>query len=272
HEWITNSEGYSWFNGYYDNNGKQLEGDFPKGVRMTLTGQVFTIMGDIATEKQIYEIINSVEKYLWDENVGGVRLNTDFKEVLLTIGRCFGFAYGHKENGAMFSHMAVMYAYALYKQGMVKEGFNVLDSIYHHCIDFNKCRIYPGIPEYINQRGRGMYHYLTGSASWLLLTILTRVFGVRGELGDLLIEPQLMASQFDKLGKARVTTLFANRRIRVTINNEKRKEAGEYRINKVRINDIVVSFTKYENGALIPREFIEELKLRTVHNMFVDLN
>ena len=272
HEWITNNKGYSWFNGYYDNNGSRLEGDFPKGVRMTLTGQVFTLMGDIATDKQMYEIINSVKKYLWDENVGGVRLNTNFKEVLLTMGRCFGFAYGHKENGAMFSHMAVMYAYALYKRGIAKEGFKVLDSIYHHCIDFNKCRIYPGIPEYINQRGKGMYHYLTGSASWLLLTILTRTFGVRGELGDLLIKPMLLASQFDEFGKTRVNTLFANRRILVTFSNEKRKEYGEYRINKVRINDSEVSFTKYESGVLIPRRFIEELDQTIGHNIFVELN
>ena len=38
----------------------------------------------------------------------------------------FGFAYGEKENGAVFSHMAVMYANALYKQGFIKEGYKVL--------------------------------------------------------------------------------------------------------------------------------------------------
>ena len=29
----------------------------------------------------------------------------------------FGFAYGEKENGAVFSHMTVMFAYALYQRG-----------------------------------------------------------------------------------------------------------------------------------------------------------
>ena len=46
---------------------------------------------------------------------GGYRLNTDFKEEKFDLGRMFGFAYGEKENGAVFSHMAVMYANALYK-------------------------------------------------------------------------------------------------------------------------------------------------------------
>ena len=26
-EWITNKEGYSWYNGYYDNNARRVEGD-----------------------------------------------------------------------------------------------------------------------------------------------------------------------------------------------------------------------------------------------------
>ena len=33
-EWIKNSEGFEWFNGYYDNAGKALEGDFTSGVRV----------------------------------------------------------------------------------------------------------------------------------------------------------------------------------------------------------------------------------------------
>jgi len=129
-EWLTNSEGYGWFNGYYDNNGRRVEGDFPKGVRMTLTGQVFALMGGVASDEQAYEIVRSVDRYLYDGRVGGYRLNTDFGEVLPDLGRGFGFAYGHKENGAMFSHMAVMFANALYQRGLVQEGWRVLGGIY----------------------------------------------------------------------------------------------------------------------------------------------
>ena len=67
--------------------------------------------------------------------------------------------------------------------GLVKQGYKVLDGIYQHCQDFAHSRIYPGIPEYINDRGRGMYTYLTGSASWYMLTLVTEAFGVRGTSG-----------------------------------------------------------------------------------------
>ncbi|MFA4992220.1 MAG: cellobiose phosphorylase, partial [Candidatus Omnitrophota bacterium] len=40
-EWITVKSGHGFFNGYYDNLGNRVEGDSRRGVRMTLTGQVF---------------------------------------------------------------------------------------------------------------------------------------------------------------------------------------------------------------------------------------
>ena len=161
--------------------------------------------------------------------MGGYRLNTDFGEVLLNLGRCFGFAFGHKENGAMFSHMAVMYANALYQRGFVAEGFKVLNELYQHCQNFEVSRIYPGLPEYISARGRGMYPYLTGSASWYLLTLITEVFGVKGTLGDLTLAPKLLAAQFDAQGQCGLKTLFAGRMIDVVYHNPARLDYGAYR-------------------------------------------
>ncbi len=271
-EWIKNKEGYSWFNGYYDDDGKRLEGDHPKGVRMTLTGQVFPLMGGIATDDQVKDVISSVKKYLWDENVGGVRLNTNFHEILPKMGRCFGFAYGHKENGAMFSHMAVMYANALYKRRMAHEGFQVLDTIFRHCINFPMSKIYPGIPEYINQKGRGMYHYLTGSASWLILTLVTRAFGIRGELGDLLLDPMLLSSQFRDDGTTYINTQFAAKKIQITFRNVNRKDFGDYSIKNVILNQKKVDFLRTKNHILILRKHLEELEDDAVHHIVVEVD
>src|SRR4029077_10293916 len=93
-EWIKSAAGHSWFNGYYDNNGTRVEGDHPKGVRMTLTGQVFPIMSGVATNEQVAQSFAAVKRYLHDKKLGGFRLNTDFKEIQLELGRAFSFAYG----------------------------------------------------------------------------------------------------------------------------------------------------------------------------------
>lgn len=270
-EWIQNGEGYAWFNGYYDDDGQRVEGDHPYGVRMTLTGQVFTLMGNIATDEQAREIVRAANRYLFDPQAGGYRLNTNFKEVLLNLGRCFGFAFGHKENGAMFSHMAVMYANALYQRGFVREGYRVLDGIYQHSQNFPVSRMYPGIPEYVNSKGRGMYPYLTGSASWFLLTLLSEAFGVRGHLGDLVLEPKLVREQFDSSGEACVTMRFAGRRLNVFYHNPDHLDYGQYQVRKIWINGVSAEFDRGKKSVAIARGVILALNEDQLHYVDVAL-
>ncbi|WP_347707971.1 hypothetical protein [Clostridium sp. C2-6-12] len=249
-EWISNEEGYSWYNGYYDNNARRVEGDGETGTRMMLTGQVFTIMSNTATKEQVESIIKAADKYLYDKSVGGYRLNTNFNELKTDLGRMFGFAYGHKENGALFSHMAIMYANALYQRGYALEGFKVIDTLYSHCNNFDISRIYPGIPEYINERGRGMYHYLTGSASWLILTVLSEMFGIKGKMGDLAFEPKILAKQFDHDKKTAIQMNFAGRQLKIEYINEENKEFGEYKVSQIYINE---QEYKFNNEPMIKR-------------------
>ena len=252
---------YNWFNGYYDNRGERVEGKRGPAVRMTLTGQVFPIMSGLADAEEIKETVRAVRRYLKDKETGGYRLNTDFGiDHYMALGRAFGFAYGTKENGSFFSHMGVMYAYALYKRGFVKEGHEVIRSIYRMCMDTERSKIYPGIPEYFDSQGRGRYHYLTGSASWLVLTLLTQVFGVRGESGDLIIAPQLVKEEFDKDGLAAVRCLFAGKEITVVYVNENRLECGAYKILKILVNgrELKAEYAA-ANKARITRSTIEKL-------------
>ena len=268
-EWLINSEGFGWFNGYYDNQGNRVEGDFPNGVRMTLTGQVFALMAGVADEDQVKEIISSVDRYLYDTEVGGYRLNTNFGEVLLDLGRGFGFAYGHKENGAIFSHMLVMYANALYFRGKVRQGYKILDGIYQYCQDFSRCRIYPGIPEYINARGHGMYTYLTGSASWYLLTLVTEAFGVMGRLGDMMLVPKLVKEQFKHEGIARIVTRFAGREMNIIYHNPARLDYGDYRIDHISLDQQSIDHTGM--SAIIPRMLITSLDPGKSHIVRIEL-
>lgn len=235
-EWITDSAGNSWFNGYYDNRGKRVEGETESGIRMMLTSQVFSIMAGTATDEQVGQIVKSADTYLYDENVGGYRLNTNFGELKTDLGRMFGFAYGHKENGAVFSHMAVMYANALYQRGYAKEGYKALKALSNQSLDFKKSKIYPGIPEYFNSKGRGMYHYLTGAASWYLITVIMQMFGTRGEYGNLLIEPKLLSEQFDLEHKAEISFNFRGKKIKIIYHNPDGKSYGEYSINSCEMN------------------------------------
>ena len=140
---------------------------------MMLASQVFAIMSGVAKDWQIEKIISSVERYLFDKKLLSYHLNTDFGQEKHDLGRAFSFSYGDKENGAIFSHMVVMYAYALYKRGFSKAAYKALYSLYQLSVNSSRSKIYPCLPEYFDLEGRGMYSYLTGSASWFVLTMFS---------------------------------------------------------------------------------------------------
>ena len=270
HEWIDAGDGQGWYNSYYDDHGRAVEGIFPTGVRMMLTGQVFAIMGGVATDAQVGQITRSADLYLYRREIGGYRLNTDFHELKFDLGRMFGFAYGEKENGAVFSHMAVMYANALYRRGFVQEGWKALKSLADTALDFDTSRIYPGIPEYFRADGRGMYHYLTGAASWYMMTMITQAFGVRGEAGDLLLEPKLTAGQFDEKGRAMVSVTFAGRRLTVCYENPERLDYGSYRIGAAACDGAELCAGS-SSSLLISRAMVEALPAAPEHRITVTL-
>src|SRR5690554_967454 len=270
-EWVTDSSGRQWFNGYYDNDGQRVEGEYPTGTRMTLAGQVFTLMGGAAAGERACALIAAVNKYLYDPVLDGYRLNTDFRELRLNLGRCFGFAFGHKENGAVFSHMVVMYAYALYEKGFVREGYKVLDTLYRLAVDFPVSRIYPGIPEYFNVKGRGMYHYLTGAASWLLLTLRRQVFGIRGVLGKLKLEPKLVKEEFTSAGEAVFRTVFAGKELEIIYKNRQALDYGQYVIKNLLVNREKIKTETDGRFVVLPKKFLQELAPGQVHLVEIEL-
>jgi cellobiose phosphorylase len=231
-EWLR----AGFFNGYYDNCKNRVDGKKGNRVQMTLASQVFPIMSGVASASQIKETLSNVYRYLYDKSIGGIHLNTNFKQEQYDLGRAFSFVYGDKENGAVFSHMVVMFAFALYKQGYAQQGWRVLSSLHKMAENTAKSKIYPGLPEYFDLSGRGMYSYLTGSASWFVLTLVTQAFGLRGQDGDLLIEPKLSGEQFKLVPKLSISRVFADRRLKITFLNPKRLDWGKYRIRRFMLN------------------------------------
>ncbi|MDD5583904.1 MAG: cellobiose phosphorylase [Candidatus Omnitrophica bacterium] len=216
-EWLADG----FFNGYYDNTGKRAEGKIDGKIRMMLPSQVFAILSGVADEKQIREIYASAKKYLQDKTLGGFHLNTDFGFSYLDLGRAFGFIYGDKENGAFFNHMDIMFANALYKRNFIQEGFEVITSVYTMATAKNAA-ITPCIPEYFNNEGRGLYSYLTGSASWYMYTLVDEILGIKFLFGDVHLTPKLVAENFT--GSIIETTFyFLDKVIQVSFVKEKSK-------------------------------------------------
>ena len=185
------------------------------------------------------------------------------------MGRMFGFAYGEKENGAVFSHMAVMYANALYQRGFAREGWKALKALAYTALDFDTSHIYPGIPEYFRGDGRGMYHYLTGAASWFMLTMITEVFGVRGAAGDLILHPKLLSEQFDQKGIASIQLTFSGKVLHISYINKSGKDYGSYTVSAAQCDGTKLEVCEH-SYAVIPKETLCSLS-DELHEIIVTL-
>lgn len=101
----------------------------------------------------------------------------------------------------------------------------------------NTAKTFPGIPSYFEPGDRGAYMYLTGSSTWLYLTIVTQVFGVHGREGNLVIHPRIPSWLFDAETNASIRLWFRNQRIEVVFQNPKKLSPSQWTIQQVTLNE-----------------------------------
>ncbi|MEJ2594175.1 MAG: cellobiose phosphorylase [bacterium] len=272
-EWITVEKGEGFFNGHYDNLGQAIDGINDKEIQMDLTTQVMTIMHKVSTESQTAAIMRAAENVLRDENGLGYRLCRPFREIDLNIGRLTGFVYGYKEHGSKWMQQNIMLSYGLFSQGFSQLAFDVISQVYRLCADSGTSRIFPGVPSYFEPGDRGAYAYLTGSSSWLILTITTQLFGIRGNFGNLLIEPQLPENMFDDHGNAGISCSFRGMRLHVEYWIEDNNPSPAYTIKAIRINDKTPQFDLISPGAAeVNFDELSRLCTKSLNEIKIKLN
>ena len=70
--------------------------------------------------------------------------------------------------------------------------------------------------------------------------MITEVFGVKGQAGNLTIEPALLKEQYDQEGRAGINLNFAGKRFSITIENKEKQEDGTGKIKKALLNGDIV--------------------------------
>jgi cellobiose phosphorylase len=232
-EWLETMDGDGYFNGHYDDLGCRMHGDFAEGPRMDLTSQVMPVMFDIADDDQVDKLYKAARKILGTEGEKGLRLCTRYPDIDLNIGRITGFVYGFKEHGSKWMQQNIMFMYGLLKRGKLVFAHEMLEDIFSISTNSSVAKTFPGIASYYEPGDRGAYMYLTGSSTWLFLSLVTQVFGVRGSYGNLIINPKLSDDFFDEKNECYVEFTFRRRRVGVNYRKPAGKTAAECRIINV---------------------------------------
>ena len=102
-----------------------------------------------------------------------------------------------------------------------------------------------------------------------MMTMVTEVFGVRGELGNLVLEPKLLASQFDESGYAKLNLEFAGKKLEVVYHNPEHKEYGDYKIAMAFADDAEIAVSQ-SHRIVMEREQVEAF-CEGCHTIVVEL-
>lgn len=218
---------YQMYQSYVGHDGQFLDDD----KTVMLTGQAMALLNETASQEQARQLAQKTKNVLFKKHLGGYQLNALYDASKHPLGRAFYFAYHHKENGAVFSHMAMMYAFGLYQYHLVDLGREAFMSVLERSME-SSSQVYRGIPEYFNDQGIGKYLYLTGSASWLLYILRRQVFGLAFKKGQLHLEPKLTQEDFIE-GKAQIHTVTFGKQTTIEYSNKANLQYGSYEIKSM---------------------------------------
>lgn len=273
-EWITLDDESGFYNSHYDNLGNKVDGVFENGYKqIDLTGQVMACMNHVADNSQLKGMHSAVNKLLKDDNSGGYHLCRPFPKLNLNVGRLTGFMYGYKEHGSKWVQQNVMFAFGLLENDFVNEANDILNQVFDLCVDSKTSKIFPGMPSYFEPGDRGAYMWLTGSSAWLIFTLLTRQFGIRGKFGNLMINPKTDRSFFKKDNTMNISFRFRGKLFELEYKTDSKNSEEQYMVDKVFLNSKRVNDghkSPYE--FIISKEEIDKLESGTVQKLYIELS
>ena len=165
-----------------------------------------------------------------------------------------------------------MFTHGLYQHNQKKEAYENIRDIYSLCMDSDTAMIFPGLPSYFAPGDRGRYSYLTGSSTWMVLTITTEMFGVKGSWGNLCLQPKLSPSYFDDKGEAKIECSFAGKRLLVTYKLKQAEANYPYNLADVKINGQEPEILEKEKTKfVITKSELERLCTAEVNEVIVTL-
>lgn len=174
-EYAWNGEWY--IRGFYDD-GTPLGEKGAKSCEIDLLCQAWSSLSDMPDKSRVKKALLSAYERLFDKENGVIKLfSPPFSERSKTTGYVNFYPEGMRENGGQYTHAAVWFCMALFKEGLKEEGESVLRAIVPSVKYYEgKGNIYKTEPYCLagdvyaaeGHAGRGGWSLYTGSAGWLL--------------------------------------------------------------------------------------------------------
>lgn len=231
-----------------------------KEGRIYLNPQSWAILSGVADSTKQQKILQQIDKQLNTPD-GVMMLAPSYTCMQEDIGRITQKSPGVAENGSIYNHAAIFYAYSLYQINEFERAFEVLKKM----IPESESILRRGqLPTFIPNYYRGAYYqypdsagrssqlFNTGTVAWFYRCVIEELCGLKGDNGDLLVSPKLPKSW----PGLKITRRFAG----ATFNIEVERCSG------VRETEVIV------DGALQINNRISQIKANKTYQVKVKLS
>jgi len=178
--------------------------------KIFLNPQSWAMLSGAASEQQQESMLDEIKRQLMTP-FGVMMIAPSYTSMVEDIGRVTQKHPGVSENGSVYNHAAIFYAYSLYQQGQADLAFEVIEKMMpslEQCLQTGQLPVY--VPNYYRgayhqypkQAGRSSHLFNTGTISWLYRCIVEELCGLKGNSAGLLVNPKL-PSQLNRLGGQR---------------------------------------------------------------------
>lgn len=174
-----------------------------------LNPQSWAMMCGAADDEKIKQMLSEVEERL-QTPFGPMMLAPAYTSMREDVGRLTQKSPGVSENGSIYNHAAVFFAFSLFQTNHKEKAFEVLSKMLP---TEQNLEITGQLPNYIPNYYRGAVHqfpehagrssqlFNTGTISWYYRCLVEGLFGLKGQCGNLVISPSIP----DEWGSLRVT-------------------------------------------------------------------
>lgn len=173
---------YAWngkwyLRGFYDDSSPL--GDMgAENCETDILTQAWSVLCDMPIKERRKQALISAYERLFDEKNGVVKLfSPPFNEKGRYAGYVNRYPEGMRENGGQYTHAAVWFAMALFKEGMKEEGEKVLSALLPNvkyrkgkgdCYKTEPYALCGDVYSAAGHEGRGGWSLYTGSAGWMI--------------------------------------------------------------------------------------------------------
>jgi len=218
----------AWYLRAFFDNGVSLGSRNNRECQIDLLSQSWSILSEVATDKQRQSIHQEVNNHLIDKEHKIIKLLTPpFKYTRNNPGYIKHYIEGVRENGGQYTHAALWYIMALLRDNQFDLGYQCYQMLnpINHTLNNNDVNIYKVEPyviaadvySNIGHPGRGGWTWYTGSASWAYKVGIEEILGFKKEGDTLKIEPKIPTtwSHFT------IQYRYLNTNYKIKVNNQK---------------------------------------------------